>query len=220
MTRSVPLARAPKQERSRASFERVIEAATAILRERGHADFTLAEVSRRSKVSIGSIYCRIDGKDALVHIVQQRVYQQLEREFAEIVNRLRRQSLPLRKLIPPLVRDDAELYRRYGSIFNAMFALAPDDPVIAATGKHAYANAEMDFKLLLLEHRDEITHPDPEHAARFAYAMAWDLIARRLGFGSRGGMSEGDWRELLDDLAVATLAVLLIDPADHRAATR
>jgi AcrR family transcriptional regulator len=220
MSRAAPVARAPKQERSRASFERVIEAATAILRERGHADFTLSEVSRRSKVSIGSIYCRVDGKDTLVHIVQERVYQQLEREFAEIVNRLRRQSLPLRKLVPPLVRDVAELYRRYGSVFNAMFALAIDDPVIAATGRQAYANSELDFKLLLLEHRDEITHPDPEHAAKFAFALVWDLVSRRLGFGNIGGMSAGDWRELLDDLAVAVLGVVLIDPADHRAATR
>jgi len=59
----VALAREPKQDRSRASFERVLDAATALLAERGYSEFTLQELSRRSKVSIGSIYCRVSGKD-------------------------------------------------------------------------------------------------------------------------------------------------------------
>src|SRR5512137_2334831 len=87
--------RAPKQDRSRASFERVIAAAMQMLRESGHADFTLAEVSKRSRVSIGSIYCRVDGKEELVRILQQRAYEQMDREYAEIVNRIRRRNLPL-----------------------------------------------------------------------------------------------------------------------------
>ena len=59
----VALAREPKQDRSRASFERVLDAATALLAEKGYSEFTLQELSNRSKVSIGSIYGRVNGKD-------------------------------------------------------------------------------------------------------------------------------------------------------------
>ena len=44
----------PQQERSRASFERVLQAATSLLAEEGYDGFT-PEVSKRAGVSIGSI---------------------------------------------------------------------------------------------------------------------------------------------------------------------
>ena len=53
------LAREPKQDRSRASFERVLDAATTLLAEKGYSEFMLQELSNRSKVSIGSIYGRV-----------------------------------------------------------------------------------------------------------------------------------------------------------------
>ena len=54
MTDSTLEARAPQQDRSRASYERMIAATLELLKERGGAGFTLAEVSKRGGVSIGS----------------------------------------------------------------------------------------------------------------------------------------------------------------------
>src|SRR5262245_26618965 len=74
------LAREPKQDRSRASFERVLDTATALLAEKGYSEFTLQELSRRSKVSIGSVYCRVNGKDDLIRLVQVRTLDRLDVE--------------------------------------------------------------------------------------------------------------------------------------------
>src|SRR5439155_8476116 len=61
--------REPLQGRSRASFERMLEAAEKLLVERGSDEFTLSDVSKAGKVSIGSIYCRFDSKDDLIRAV-------------------------------------------------------------------------------------------------------------------------------------------------------
>ena len=58
-----PVLREPKQERSRRSFERVQDAALALLVERGPDAFTLAEVCTRADASMGAIYNRVNGKD-------------------------------------------------------------------------------------------------------------------------------------------------------------
>ena len=50
-----PYSRAPKQTRSRQSFDRMLDTAIEIINEGGLTALTLAEVSRRSRVSIGSI---------------------------------------------------------------------------------------------------------------------------------------------------------------------
>jgi len=93
-------ARKPKQTRSRQSYDRMLDAATHILEEGGLPALTLSEVSRRSKVSIGSIYCRVDGKDDLLRAVQERALGQMDREFALLLMRVRRRVLPLRELVP------------------------------------------------------------------------------------------------------------------------
>ena len=61
--------RAPQQKRAQASLARMMEATEALLIERGAEGFTLGEVSRVGKVSIGSIYFRFDSKEALFKAV-------------------------------------------------------------------------------------------------------------------------------------------------------
>lgn len=56
-------ARAPQQGRSKASFERMLATAEELMTQRGSDEFTLNEVAKHGKVSIGSIYCRFDSKD-------------------------------------------------------------------------------------------------------------------------------------------------------------
>ena len=67
-----PVLREPKQERSRRSFERVQDAALALLVERGPDAFTLAEVCTRADASMGAIYNRVNGKDDLIRLIHER----------------------------------------------------------------------------------------------------------------------------------------------------
>src|SRR5215212_234910 len=75
-TRSAPAEpdalRPPLQNRSRESLERVLIAGKQLLEEEGWEGFTVQEVSRRAKVSIGSIYARAPSKEALILAVYDR----------------------------------------------------------------------------------------------------------------------------------------------------
>ena len=62
--------RGPKQDRSRSSMERLLAAAVKMLVQRGYSEFTLQELSKRAKVSIGSIYLRFENKQALIREVE------------------------------------------------------------------------------------------------------------------------------------------------------
>ena len=201
------LASEPKQDRSRASFERVLDAATALLEKNG--DFTLAEVSASSKVSIGSIYGRVKSKEDLIHTVQVRVLERAELEQADLVNRIRRRALPLDELIPTIVQELARFLERYAPILRPFMDMAPADPVIAATGKKAYFHSLLDFKLLMLERRSEMGHPEPERATETCFNVVYASLARHLGLGTTTDVArEGDWRRLIDDLGQMALYFL------------
>ncbi len=153
--------RAPKQRRSRESYDRMIEAAIELLKEGGLGALTLAAVSRRSRVSIGSIYCRVDGKDALLREVQAIVLKQMEHEFALLVNRVRRRQLPLRELVPTMVWEFAHYLRRHAALLAAFMQQGDRDRIVEEVGARSYAQTVTDFNLVLLERRSEFRHPDP-----------------------------------------------------------
>lgn len=211
--------RAPKQQRSKASYDRVIAAATELLRENGVAGLTLAAVSRQSKVSIGSIYCRIDGKDALIREVQANVLQQMEKEFALLVSRVRRRQLPLAELVPAMVSELAHYLRRHAGLLAAFMQQGDKDPVVEDVGRRLFAQNVTDFKLVLLDREAEFGHPEPDHAATTCFTVSYSALARFLGLNSgapgHGGKGEGDWRRLVDDLGLMCLGFVLLDVREN-----
>ena len=58
--------KAPKQARSQATVQVIVEAAARILEERGHEGFSTNAVAEKAGVSVGSLYQYFPRKDALI----------------------------------------------------------------------------------------------------------------------------------------------------------
>ena len=212
--------RKPQQDRSRSSMERLLATAVQMLAQSGASEFTLQELSQRTKVSIGSIYLRFHNKQELIREVQIRFLDRIEREHALVINRLRRRGLGLRQLVPIAIREYCVFLRKHADLLRVFMDLAPNDPIVAANGKRYYALSAADFALLLLDRRAEIRHPDPVHAVNACFRMMYASVGRYLGLSTtRDVMGEGDWDQLLDD--VSLMAVLWLsggNPEDGLAA--
>jgi AcrR family transcriptional regulator len=212
-TKARALVRKPKQDRSRSAMERILATALEMLVQSGTSEFRLQELSRRTKVSIGSIYLRFDNKQELIREVQMRFLEHIERDHALVINRLRRRGLALRTLVPIAIEDYSLFLRKHSSALRVFMELAQNDPVIAANGKKYYKQSATDFALLLLDRRAEISHPDPEHAVDACFSMMYACVGRYLGLGTTSDvMGEGDWDRLIDD--VSLMAVLWLSGGD------
>lgn len=195
------LTRAPQQGRSRASYERMVAAAEALMRERGSDEFTLNEVAQRGQVSIGSIYNRFDSKDVLIHVVQEMALATMDLDQQAVIVKARESAGGLDALIRELVDGIAETLRKHAEIMRPLMLRATNDPVVALAGKKSYIAAESQVRELLLSRREEIRHPDPERAVSSSYRIMYAAIARYLGFGSSTTAAwEGDWALLKEDL--------------------
>lgn len=64
--------RAPRQERSRRTLERIARATEALLSERGPGGVTVEEVVARANTSVGAFYTRFESKDDAVTYVRER----------------------------------------------------------------------------------------------------------------------------------------------------
>ena len=196
-----PAVNVPRQERSRASFERVLDAAVELLKERGYEGFTLLEVSKRARTSIGSIYCRVKGKEELFRAVQVYVLEDLTAEMESILDPVKWKDVPPSKLLNFLVRELGEYLRRHGPILRAFIANERGDAVIMRNGKQAHAHLAERFHALLMQHASEFTHPDPAHATSFCFNLAFSAIARHLDLDTVTPTNDGaQWNQLIDDL--------------------
>lgn len=200
----------PKQNRSRASFERVLEGAVELLKERGYDGFTLQEVSQRSRTSIGSIYCRVKSKDELFHAVHQYVLDQLDTEMDSILAPAKWEGVEPHKLIYFLVRELAEYLRRHTPILRAFISREQADAIVMKRGKKAHFKVAEKFESLLCQHAAEFSHPDPKHAAAFCFNLTYASIAKHLDLDTITPALDGaKWNQLIDDLG-RTVALFLL----------
>jgi AcrR family transcriptional regulator len=201
---------APKQDRSRASFERVLDTAVELLRERGYEGFTLQEVSRRSKTSIGSIYGRVRGKDELFHAVQDHALARIDAEVQEILDPAKWAKIRPQKLIQFLIRELGEHLRRHTPILRAFISREAADAVVRMRGKKSHALVAERFQALMMLRADEFIHPDPEHGVAFCFNLTFAAIAKHLDLDTITPSHDGaQWNQLIDDLGRVTSLYLL-----------
>lgn len=115
--------KAPRQARSRATVDAIVEAAAQVLCERGWSGFTTNEVAEVAGVSIGSLYQYFPNKLALVAAMRRR-------HFAEVLAVLQgaadRSASPP-QLVETLVDGLIAIHCNSPAYYQAMFDLPDPD---------------------------------------------------------------------------------------------
>jgi AcrR family transcriptional regulator len=201
--------RPPQQSRSKASYERMLAAARALMEKSGSADFTLNDVSREGKVSIGSIYNRIASKDELVSTVHAQIIEEVDTSLDTRFAAVRDDCVSLQSAIHHLFDAVAETLLLHAVSLRPMMQIAARDPRVGTTGKASYAQTEAMVVGQLMLFASEIRHTDAKRACTSAYRIFYAAIARHLGFGSISGDENlGDWEQLKADLVSMTTSFL------------
>lgn len=177
----------PQQRRSQESLERILDAAEILIRERGFDDMTIAEVVQRSDSSVGSLYARFRNKRGLLQAVQARYHERVEGAIAKAFDEGRDECLEdaVRRVVRVLCNhllSEPELFRAF--ILEAVF-----DTRVRTQGEKANANRRSNFTEVLLVHRSEIHHRDPELAVKWVYSVCMGMLRERIIFGPGAELS-------------------------------
>ena len=170
--------RPPQQRRSRESLERILRAGAGVLAARGYDGFTIGEVSRKAKVSVGSVYGRFESKDALVYEIHRRLLERLTPP--EIPGPRQRTCAAPSRARSGRLADSTDGERE---LLRAFMLRGPVDERIAAQGSEASQAVGRAFRATLLAHRAEIGHADPELATDISYRMVYDVLGRHVMYG-------------------------------------
>lgn len=122
----------PRQARSRATVEAILEAATRILEEEGLAGMTTNRTAELAGVSIGSLYQYFPSRDAILAELVRRMRVSMSGELLAAIAAAR--PLPLREAVPMLLRVATEQYQaapRLMAALEAAEARLPRDPEVS-----------------------------------------------------------------------------------------
>jgi AcrR family transcriptional regulator len=206
--------RPPKQRRSRESYERVLDAAHALLEENGFEGFTAQEVAVRSGVSIGAIYERFGNKETLLRAVHQRLMDSMSE--ANAAAEAGAASVDgAAAAITVSIAGMARVMNDNRKVLRAFMHLGAVDTVISARGSEASIALSKDFKRSLTPYAGEFRHPRPAIALDVAFRIVYSTLARQVMYGP---VFESDhrlsWKRLVDELSAACAAYLLCTVTD------
>jgi AcrR family transcriptional regulator len=197
---------APRQQRARATFERVLDAGARLLAERGYDGFSIVEVCRRAGVAPGTLYDRVDSKELLFLALHDR---ELERLSAGPIAALRDHGAWARLNTSDLVREVVALLGRHyaaeAALLRVFILRAAVDPRVRDEGAVAAARLEEAAVSLLLTRQRDYPNPDPGRAVRTAYRIVADSLSWRTAFGAdfhpSGTETDAEWTARLQEVA-------------------
>ncbi len=173
----------PRQKRSRESLERAVAAGVEVIVDLGWDGFTVAEVSRRAKVSVGSLYARFGSKEELFLAAQARAIEVMEQEEVDYYALARWDDASDLAVVEGAVDGLARTFERHGGVLRGLMRRAGRDDEVSQRGSLGASHMARSYTELVLSRRAALRAPDPEVAVDMTYRMVFSALARRLVYG-------------------------------------
>ncbi|HUJ12824.1 MAG TPA: TetR/AcrR family transcriptional regulator [Thermoanaerobaculia bacterium] len=162
----------PRQERSRHTLYRLLSATEALLEHGGLEAATVPAIAKAAGVSVGVVYRRFPDKDMLLRAIYTRFYE-TAMQPAAIAG-----SASLRDVARTTINRTIESYRRKRGLLRALthYARTHRDSEFRDAARKMSRAPLLAIQTLLLAHREEIDHPDPDAAISFAVVAVNSIL--------------------------------------------
>lgn len=201
--------RPPQQTRSQETLERLLDAAEALISEKGFEDTPVAAVASRAGSSVGAFYSRFKDKDGLFHALYDRWLEQAMTTTDVNLDPDRWEGASIPELLTAVVAFLVNVYRERGGLIRAFVVRNHADPEFQARRQRLSLHVSERLTALLLARRGEIRHPHPELAARFGVTLLFGTLDSAMLFGDFRSRAESlDDDTLAAELTLAYLAYL------------
>ncbi len=122
----------PRQQRSRATWDAILDAAAQLFGQMGYAATTTNKVAERAGVSIGSLYQYFPDKDALLMALAERHLSEATDVLVEVFVALQRDQPDLQGTLTRLIDAVVALHRQDPAMHRLLFDQTPRTPEMAA----------------------------------------------------------------------------------------
>jgi AcrR family transcriptional regulator len=166
--------RPPRQARSQETLDRLLDAAEALLEDKGFDDVGVAEVAQRAGSSVGSFYARFPDKDALLQELQERFVVEGMATADDALDPARWDGAAIPEIVAAVVAFLVRIHRDRHGLLRALWLVQATRPEFRERATELSLHVSRGLASLLLARRSEIAHPDPARAVAFG---VWQVLA-------------------------------------------
>ncbi|WP_405286258.1 TetR/AcrR family transcriptional regulator [Gaopeijia maritima] len=202
------LVRSPRQDRSRKTLNRIVNAALALIEEKGVDGASVQDITRRARASVGSFYARFRGKEDLLRYLEIQLWTDAGDSWAAALDEHDWNALTFEELVATLVGVLVQVHRagaRQRRILESR--RGPESSSAAARSFDRKLGA--DIRELLLRHEERIDRPDPGRAVDLCVATVRGTLRLRdtdsLHAASLEELDDEGWEKALAGLCLAYL---------------
>jgi len=199
------IVKTPRQKRSRDTLEQLMTAGVDLLMQGEEAEFSVAALSLKSGVSIGSIYQRFGSKDMIYLALQERVLEAMDRKAARLFPTQRPKNLDDEGLIRDAVARFCAHVAGNQKIILSLARFDAGIPRAMERGTQSCLKVGEAFSAYLQTAFGDARRDDYDKCFRMMFACTWVRIT---GAPVTFDPATVDWTSLsgfLGDLCVAFL---------------
>lgn len=154
----------PRQQRSQETLDRILDAAAALVADKGFEDTPLQEIVRRAGTSVGAFYTRFHDKDGLLFALHERFLDEAVATTDDALDPRRWSGAPLADVIGAVVRFLVSIYREQEGLLRAFMIRHHRDAEFRARQSRLSRHLNQRLAELLAGRAHEIAHPAPTRA--------------------------------------------------------
>lgn len=172
---------APRQARSRQTQERLLQATRELLEETVFEELTIQQIAARAGCSVGTFYGRFRNKEAILPLLLETHYAELEEEIGEVFAAERWRHASLEKRVNAVVEHAASIAIRQPGLIRTLVLRNYQCPESIPASIRASAQKILDRLCeVLLEARREIQHPSARTAVEIGLLMVVTSLRERI----------------------------------------
>lgn len=206
----------PKQDRSRGTYRRILEATEILLRTKTFNELTIAEIVGAAGCSEGPFYARFGDKEGFLDHLEQRFFSEREIALEKAAAIGRSEASDRYERLCAMIGVMIGLYREHAGVHRALLMLSRQDPELGARMERwERSNLGRAAKVLAAGADGPLTDEKLEMALFVLRSTVREIVL------FRGEYSTGI--AIPDDALAAELATLLVsylDSREHPEATR
>ena len=184
--RSAPV-RTPRQPRSRETEERILRAFGELLTDARFEDVSVQQVAGRAGVSVGGFYARFASKDdLLLHAMYAGYVRDAVADAERVLAPARWEGAGIAPIAEAFFGLMMRTARDHETVLREMVHRTrgnPDTVAGSATWAAFRQGVRDPFRQLMEARLDEIRHPDPPFALRFAFSACSSALRESVLFG-------------------------------------
>jgi len=165
-----------QQTRSEKTQAALLDAAEALILEKGTEGTSIADIANRAGSSVGAVYHHFKDKTALYYALFHRMTDAYAQLNAEASNPALWTDATVRDLFRGFLEISLTAAQRTGAAKAAVSAVIADHPALAAHYAEIQRETRKSLLKFVLERRDEIGRPDAEEAAAFAVDQCLAMV--------------------------------------------